>query len=50
MDNDFKKIKAALKAADEKFTKDGEIPSKAEEYRKKYSILTERDLLKSFTI
>jgi len=50
MSKDIKKIRKLLRSIDEKYEKDPSIPKKAEEYRRKYSELTEEDLLKIFTI
>ena len=43
-------IRERLKSFDEKYEKDRTVSKKLEEYRKKYSVLTEQDLQKPFTI
>jgi len=50
MMKDITSLKKRLKEIDERFDKDPDMLKKAEEYRKKYGTLTEKDLMKTFTI
>jgi hypothetical protein len=50
MRKDVNRIKKRLQSFDKHYDKDPEVPKQIETYRRKYSSLTEEDLLKQFTI
>jgi len=50
MERDIKEIRRVLKQIDEQYENDPTVPERLEEFRKKYSRLTFKDLYRPFTI
>lgn len=48
--SDWVQVKSCLKKANQKYKSDPTVAQKSEEFRKKYSVLSEIELMKSFTV